>query len=453
MVATDSRGVSALVESSAIKGNNCKRPDSTDLSWELMKKKSSFGKMHLHNLEREQMSEMKWGTNRCSIQKKKAEKIAIGVDELCLASDKPQKCKRVSRSRTPGYQKCKILKSGSVSSLGSCCSSSATSRSDSVSSSASSRSGSMSSSSCSRSSSVSSSCSSRSSSVSSSGSSQSDSMSSSGSSRSSSVSSSGSSYLGSVSSLKRYRSSSKYTNSASRSRCASREKRYKRSRGTHSRSRSRSCSRSCYRRSRYHMSYRSPLRYRSRSRSSLRYRRSRSGSRSRFSSKRPRNYHSFMYRTHSSHRSRSRSRGRSIHLTQKDKNTLLEIAKANADKLFGKSSIQMPPSLKPTNPFRDENYNFEKSNIDAAKEMIRRKQANEDEEDEPVQKLGSAPSRSETNHWIAFSVKNAVAKPLNQRSPSGPVKGSPENKQKRSPYGQWIPVQSGHKSGGRTKTQ
>ncbi|XP_059810522.1 arginine/serine-rich protein 1 isoform X1 [Hypanus sabinus] len=370
MVATNDGGASALVDSSAIKDNNRKRPGSSDLSWELMKKKSNFGKMHLHdNLKRERMSEGKRGTDRCCMQKKKAEKIAIGVDELCLASDKPQKCKRMSRSRTPGHQKCKLSKSGSVSSLGSCCSSSASSRSDSVSSSASSESGSMSSSSCSRSSSVSSSCSSRSSSVSSC-SSQSDSMSSSGSSRSSSVSSSGSSCLDSVSPLKRYRSSSKYTNSTSRSRCVSQEKRCKSSRRAHSRSRSRSCSRSCYRRSRYHMPYRSPLRYRSRS--SLRHRRSRSGSRSRYSSRRPRNYHSFMYRTHSSQRSRSRSRGRSIYLTQKDKNTLLEIAKANADKLFGKSNIQMPPSLKPTSPFRDENYNFEKSNIDAAKEMIRR---------------------------------------------------------------------------------
>lgn len=84
--------------------------------------------------------------------------------------------------------------------------------------------------------------------------------------------------------------------------------------------------------------------------------------------------------------------------------------------------------------------------------FLMQKHVNEAEEDEPVRKLESAPARLETNHWIAFSVKNTVAKPLNQKSPNGPVKGSPENK-KRSPYGQWILVQSGHKNGDKTKAR
>ncbi|XP_032901048.1 arginine/serine-rich protein 1 [Amblyraja radiata] len=436
MVVTDVGRSNAHVNAPRNTGRDCKLANSADLSSDLMKEKSSFG------------IEMKQKADGCST--KKAEKIAVGVDELRLSSpDKTQKNKKASQSRTPGLRKSQISKSGSISSSGSSQSSSPSSRSSSVSSSASSQSGSVLSSSSSRSSSMSSTSSSQSGSLSSSSSSRLGSISSSGSSRSSSLSSSGSSRLGSV---KKHRSSTKYTTLVSRTKYISREK-YRRSRRANSRSRSRSWSRSCYRRSRHQMSCRSPIR--SRSRSSLRYRRSRSGSRSRCSSGLQRTCHNVISKTQSSHtRSRSRSRGRSIHLTQKDKKTLLEIAKANADKLFGKDIIRLPPNLRLTNPFKDENFDFEKYNSEVAKEVTRReKHTNEVEEDEPLQKLQNAPSRMETNHWIAFSVKNAVAKPLYHKSSSGAIKGSPENKRKGGPYGQWVLVQSGRKNGDKTQAR
>ncbi|GCB73261.1 hypothetical protein scyTo_0002443 [Scyliorhinus torazame] len=59
------------------------------------------------------------------------------------------------------------------------------------------------------------------------------------------------------------------------------------------------------------------------------------------------------------------------------------------------------------------------------------------EEDEPIPKLPSATVRMDTNHWIAFSVKNTVAKPLNQKTANtSAAKESPEHKRKGSPYGQ-----------------
>ncbi|XP_078279532.1 arginine/serine-rich protein 1 isoform X1 [Rhinoraja longicauda] len=432
MVATDDRQSDAHFDAPRNTGRDCKLANSSDLSSDLMKEKSSSG------------IEMKRKADGCST-KQKAEKTAVGVDELRLSSDKTQKNKKASRSRTPGFRKSQISKSGSISSSGSSQLSSPSSRSSSVSSSASSRSVSVLSSSSSRSSSMSSSSSTQSGSLSSSSSSRLGSISSSGSSKSSSLASSGSSRLGSV---KKHRSSTKYNTLVSRTKYISREK-YRRSRRANSRSRSRSWSRSCYRRSRQQM------RYRSRSRSSLRYRRSRSGSRSRYSSGFQRTHHSFMSKTQTPHkRSRSRSRGKSIHLTQKDKKTLLEIAKANADKLFGKDSIRLPPSLRPTSPFKDGNFDFEKYNSEVAKEVIRReKHTNEVEEDEPLQKLQNAPSRMETNHWIAFSVKNTVAKPLNHKSSSGPIKGSPESKLKGSPYGRWVLVQNGRKNGDKTQAR
>ncbi|XP_069751715.1 arginine/serine-rich protein 1 isoform X2 [Narcine bancroftii] len=413
MALTEGKGRNGGTESQGKRGRNDKLLNSVDLSCKLTKEKSNIGKNKLHkDLEHEQMFKMdvgmKLGTDRSSAQKQKAEKIAAGMDELRLASpDKIQKNKRPSRSRTPGFLKSKISRASSVSSLGSSRSSSASSRSDSVSSSSSSfRSDSVSSSGRSRSSSVSS-ASSRSSSVSSS---------SSESSRSSSVSSSGSSQFDSLPSLEKNHPSSNYATLTSRPRYSSREEKYRRSRQIRSRSRSRSLSKSCYRQSRYRVSYRSPFRYRSRSRSrsrsNLRRRRSRSGSRSSYSSRFPKNCHNSVDKTQPLHRrSRSRSWERSIHLTQK------EALKWTA--LLGRCE----------------------------------KHINESEDEEPVQKLQSAPTRLETNHWIAFSMKNAVAKPLNQKPSNGPVKGSPENKRKGSPYGQWILVQSGCKNGEKTKAR
>ncbi|XP_067862680.1 arginine/serine-rich protein 1 isoform X2 [Heptranchias perlo] len=390
----------------------CNLLSSVGLAWEMMREKSSYGKTNVQqrcdndlksDSEMEQVSEidieMERGTDGCIAQEQKTEEIAAGVDELRLASpgQKTEKYERTSHSRTLGIKRSIISRSGSVSSSGSSrsgsVSSSGSSRSGSVSSSGSSRSGSVSSSGSSRSGSVSSSGSSRSGSVSSSGSSRSGSVSSSGSSRSGSVSSSCSSRSGSVSSsgssrsvssLERSRSSSDDSSLASRGRYVSRERSYRRSWRTYSRSRS------CCQRSRCQISYRSPRRYRSRSRCytsrsrsyhrpryTLRYRRSRSRSRSRSSSRLRRSYYGFECKTQlpSHRRSRSRSRGGSIHLTEKDKKKLLEIAKANAAKLLGED-ISLTPSLRSASSLKDESFHFEKYNSNAVKELTRKEVLN-----------------------------------------------------------------------------
>uniref|UniRef100_UPI00398E8A6A arginine/serine-rich protein 1 isoform X2 n=1 Tax=Pristiophorus japonicus TaxID=55135 RepID=UPI00398E8A6A len=369
--------------------------NSAGLSCEITREKSNYGRMNLQqgcdvlksDSEMELVPEidiaMEWGTDGCSTQEQKTEKIAVGVDELRVASSqKTPNYERPSHSRTLGIKRSKIYQSSSTSSSGSSRSSSTCSsgsfRSSSASSSGSSRSSSTSSSGSFRSGSTSSSGSSRSSSVSSSASSRSGSISS-GSSRSSSVSSSSSSPI------EVYRSTSDGTSLASRGRCVSRGRSYRRSR-----SRSRSCSRSCYPRSRYQMSW-SPHRYRSRSRwcipysrpyrrprSSLRYRRSHSGSRSRSPSRLQKNNYGSVYKAQlPSHRkSRSRSSDRSIHLTQKEKKKLLEIATANADKLLGKSNVHLPPNLRPASSLSDECFCLEKCNSNAVKELTRREVLN-----------------------------------------------------------------------------
>ncbi|XP_072404452.1 arginine/serine-rich protein 1 [Chiloscyllium punctatum] len=432
------------------------RLNSCNLSWEPREEKSSYGKPNLQQVcdnvlksnakvvqVMEKDIEMDCETGGCHVQEQKTESIFAAVHELrlnspCQGTDKNQ---RMSRSRTLAIKRSKDSRSSSASSSGS------------------SRSGSMSSSGSSRSSSACSTGSSRSSSMSSSGHSRSISVSSSRSSCSSSASSA-SSRSSSLSSSERYGSSSDNVSFSSRGRYVYRQRSYKRSRRSCSRSRSRSRSRSCYRRSRCQMSYRSPQRYRSRSRcsrsyqrprSSLRYRRSRSRSWSRSPCRFRRGYYGFAYRTQprSHQRSRSRSRDRSFRLTQKDKQKLLEIAKANADKLLGRGNICLPSNLRPANPLTERLFEM-KSNSDAVK-AVTRKDYKKAEGDEPLQKLTSPPAKIETNHWIAFSVKNTVAKPLSQKT-ANTSRDSPEQKPKGSPYGQWVLVHNGHKNTVKTKT-
>ncbi|XP_078094057.1 arginine/serine-rich protein 1 isoform X2 [Mustelus asterias] len=433
--------------------SQCNRLNSVGFSCEMMGEKSSNDKTNLQqgydnvlksDSEMEQDIEMELGTAGCA-QEQETENEAAVVDKLRLCSpcQKTGKEERKSRSRTVSIKKSKISRLSSESSSGS-------SRSGSISSSDSSRSSSACSSGSSRSSSACSSGSSRSSSTSSSGLSRS--ISSSGSSRSRSVSSAGRSRSGSVSS-ERYGSSSDEISLASRGRYASLKRSYRRSRQTYSRSRSRSWSRSCYQQSRHRMSN-STHRYRSRSRcyipssrsyqrsrSSLRYRRSRSRSLSRSPSRPRRSYYGFARRTPppsrrtpppSHRRNRSRSRDRSIHLTQTEKKKLLEIAKANADKLLGMGNMHLPPRLM---PLKNERRFEMKANSDAVKELTK-KEYKEVEEDEPIKKISSATARMDTSHWIAFSVKNTVAKPLNQTTANTSAKESPEHKRKGSPYGQ-----------------
>ncbi|KAM9532174.1 arginine/serine-rich protein 1 isoform 2-T2 [Guaruba guarouba] len=255
-------------------------------------------------------------------------------------------------------------------------------------------------------------------------------------------------------------SSSASSRSWSRSRSRSRggrtsSRRYRRSSRSYSRSwsRSRGHARS---RTRYHVRYhrryrRSPPRYRSRSRSWSRgrsyYRRSYSRSRSR---SRCRKYYGFgrtiypeIYRSWRS-RSRSRSCSRSpLHLSEKDKRELLEIAKANAAKALGTDNVILPASLKMFTP---------------PKERKSAKQKQEDpgeSAEQPTRPAGnmtkSGIERAAIQKSISFSPNNTMAKPALQKPVSQVVKEpaiSParEDDRKGSPYGQWVPVRKEKKT-------
>ncbi|NXO97923.1 RSRP1 protein, partial [Certhia brachydactyla] len=218
------------------------------------------------------------------------------------------------------------------------------------------------------------------------------------------------------------------------------------SRSSRSRSRSWSRSRSRSRRYRGRRRYR---RYRPRSRSRGRpcYRRSWSRSRSR---SRGRRYYGFgrtiypeAYRGWRS-RSRTRSRSRSpLHLSEKDKRELLEIAKANAAKALGTDNIVLPASLRISAP---------------AKETKSEKQERE-EATESAEQPGSAAEavsragveRATIQRSISFSPNNTMAKPALQKPVSHAVVKEPvvspprEEDRKGSPYGQWVPVKKEEK--------
>ncbi|XP_032565700.1 arginine/serine-rich protein 1 [Chiroxiphia lanceolata] len=250
-------------------------------------------------------------------------------------------------------------------------------------------------------------------------------------------------------------SSRSWSRSRSRSRArrngSRRSRRYSRS---YSRSRSRSRGYRRYR-GRYHARHyrryrRSPPRYRSRSRSWSRgrsyYRRSYSRSRSR---SRGRRYYGFgrtiypeAYRSWRS-RSRTRSRSRSpLHLSEKDKRELLEIAKANAAKALGTDNIVLPASLKIPPP---------------AKEIKNEKQEREEPGESAEQPRSAAEDMTKTGmeratiqRSISFSPNNTMAKPALQKPVSHVVKEpvvSParEDDRKGSPYGQWVPVKKEEK--------
>lgn len=101
-------------------------------------------------------------------------------------------------------------------------------------------------------------------------------------------------------------------------------------------------------------------------------------------------------------------------------------------------------------PLKNERRFDMKANSDAVKELTK-KEYKEVEEDELIKKPPSATTRMDTSHWIAFSVKNTVAKPLNQTTANTSFKESPEHKRKGSPYGQWVLVHNGHKNADKTK--
>lgn len=246
-------------------------------------------------------------------------------------------------------------------------------------------------------------------------------------------------------------SSGRSSRSWSRSRSRSRRRLSRRSR-RRSRSYSRSRSRSRGSR-RYRGRYR-PRRYRHRygrrrsrswSRGRACYRRSYSRSRSR---SRGRRYYGFgrtVYpEAYRGWRSRSRSRSRSpLHLSEKDKRELLEIAKANAAKALGTDNIVLPASLKISAP---------------AKEIKTEKQERE-EATESAEQPGSAAEdvtkagmeRATIQRSISFSPNNTMAKPALQKPVSHVVVKEPvvspprEDDRKGSPYGQWVPVKKEEK--------
>ncbi|KAM8796111.1 arginine/serine-rich protein 1 [Eudromia elegans] len=249
-------------------------------------------------------------------------------------------------------------------------------------------------------------------------------------------------------------SSRSWSRSRSRSRSRGRRsgtRRYRRNSRSYSRSRSRSRGYVRYRgryRTRivhYRRYYRSPPRYRSCSRSWSRgrscYRRSYSRSRSR---SRGRRYYGFgrtiypeAYRRWRS-RSRTRSRSRSpLHLSEKEKRELLEIAKANAAKALGTDNVVLPASLKVISPSKETNNEKPKhENLGEAAEQLGRVA-------EDVTKSGmerATPQRS-----ISFSPKNTMAKPILQKPAGHAIKEtviSPgrDDDKKGSPYGQWVPI-------------
>ncbi|XP_054251253.1 arginine/serine-rich protein 1 isoform X2 [Indicator indicator] len=252
-------------------------------------------------------------------------------------------------------------------------------------------------------------------------------------------------------------SSRSWSRSRSRSRSWARRKGSRRSRRfsrSYSRSRSRSRGypryRSCYHARHYRRYRRSPLRYRSRSRSwsrgRLYYRRSYSRSRSR---SRGRRYYGFgrtIYReAYRSWRSRSRTRSRSrspLHLSEKDKRELLEIAKANAAKALGTDNIVLPASLKILPPSKE--IKTEKAEQEDAGESAESRRLEED-------MAKSGMERATIQRSISFSPNNTMAKPVLQKPASNVVKepavsvAKEEDRKGGSPYGQWVPVKKEEK--------
>ncbi|KAI6073498.1 Arginine/serine-rich protein 1 [Aix galericulata] len=206
-------------------------------------------------------------------------------------------------------------------------------------------------------------------------------------------------------------SSSASSRSWSRSRSKSQvrrnsSRRYRRYSRSYSRSRSRSRGymsyrgRYCARHSRrYHRSPRSRSCSRSWSRGRSYYRRSYSRSRSR---SRGRRYYGFgrtvypeVYRNWRS-RSHTRSRSRSpLHLSEKEKRELLEIAKANAAKALGTDNIVLPASLKILTPSKETN-NIKQEREDSGESDEQPTRLTED-------RTKSGMERATTQRSISFS--------------------------------------------------
>ncbi|KYO25751.1 arginine/serine-rich protein 1 isoform A [Alligator mississippiensis] len=137
-------------------------------------------------------------------------------------------------------------------------------------------------------------------------------------------------------------------------------------------------------------------------------------------------------------RSRTRSRSRSpLHLSEKDKRELLEIAKANAARVLGTNNIVLPASLRLNTASKETNSGNLKSE-DAAESTEPSGRLTED-------LLRSGTERATAQRGISFSPNNTMAKPVAQKPASLSVKEitiSPgrEDDRKGNPYGQWVPI-------------
>ncbi|XP_044230431.1 arginine/serine-rich protein 1 isoform X1 [Thunnus albacares] len=270
----------------------------------------------------------------------------------------------------------------------------------------------------------------------------------------SSCPSSSGSYRGRGSNRGRYRSSSS-TSSSSSSRSSSRARsrshprchrrssrcrcdnhrrygrgRYRRSPPRHYKAHSRSPSPDRYSRRR---------RYRSRSRSSSglrRYRGAGSRLRCQISQSSPRSY-----RSHS----RSRSSGRSVSSSLGDKRELLKDAAANAVKILGLETLELPESVKPI-------LSEQCGESPVSETWVRQDPEKTPSQSSDVEPDEFSPKMSPKRKTISFSINNSVAKPTVAAPSCAKVTPRVDSYESRKPYGHWVPVRSRQTSNARKHT-
>ncbi|XP_060727756.1 arginine/serine-rich protein 1-like [Tachysurus vachellii] len=135
---------------------------------------------------------------------------------------------------------------------------------------------------------------------------------------------------------------------------------------------------------------------------------------------------------------RPNSPERSLHLTQKDKMELLNIARENAAKILGVEAVKLPASVRCFEEQMKQTIAPDtEKRVRADPVAVNKPSQDEGEANENVSR--TSPSRKP----ITFSISNVVAKP-----PSSPTHHVTESKVtsradrigNRMPYGRWIPV-------------
>ncbi|KAK2853064.1 hypothetical protein Q7C36_008265 [Tachysurus vachellii] len=137
---------------------------------------------------------------------------------------------------------------------------------------------------------------------------------------------------------------------------------------------------------------------------------------------------------------RPNSPERSLHLTQKDKMELLNIARENAAKILGVEAVKLPASVRCFEEQMKKTIAPDtEKRVRADPVAVNKPSQDEGEANENVSR--TSPSRKP----ITFSISNVVAKP-----PSSPTHHVTESKVtsradrigNRMPYGRWIPVKT-----------